>query len=364
MSKPWFLIECQNRALADAADKDGERVAEIYILEEIGQDWWTGDGVAAKEFIEAVRALGEVDRIELHVSSPGGSVVDGLAIYNFLRQHPAPVTAYVDGIAASIASVIVMAGDEVVMPENALLMIHDPWSVVVGNAADLRKTADDLDKIKAGIVAAYVRKTGLPRDEVGRLMSEESWLTAAEAVELGFADRTDEPILAAALVDPEAARAEVDRLVRDRLAPPAPEPKGEPAAAPEPPAEPPRASGPDPAEIAALCREAGVPELTALALERRAPRAEVTRWLGWLLEARTACMAAGVPEADALDMVTAGIEGGIGAAIRRALAHAQAAFDGPDIQTRIRPDAGPKAPNVFDIYKRRAAARHQPTDRR
>ena len=132
--------------------------ADILIYEEIGADWF-GDGLTAKAFAEDLKALGNVDRINLFINSPGGSVFDGLAIYNQLIAHKAEVHVRIDGLAASIASVIAMAGDTIEMPENAILMIHDPFAVVMGNSEELRKMADTLEKIKAGLITAYSKKS-------------------------------------------------------------------------------------------------------------------------------------------------------------------------------------------------------------
>src|SRR5690625_2640779 len=109
-----------------------------------------------------------------------------------LKRHKAHVTVYVDGLAASVASVIAMAGDEVIMPANAMMMIHDPWTWGAGNAKQFRKLADDLDKIGESIVAAYEGKTGLSSEEITSIMDAETWLTASEAVEMGFADTIEE----------------------------------------------------------------------------------------------------------------------------------------------------------------------------
>ena len=136
----WFEIKC----------RQGGAKATIYIFEEIG-----AFGISAKEFVEQLNAVGNVRQIELHINSPGGSVFDGLAIYNLLRRHPAAVTVFVDGLAASIASAVVMAGDVVVMPENALLMMHRPTAVAAGDAADLNKMVEILEKTEPSIRAAY-----------------------------------------------------------------------------------------------------------------------------------------------------------------------------------------------------------------
>lgn len=176
--------------------------AEIFIYEPIGDFGW-GDGVSASRFVEDLRALGDVEGITVRLNSPGGYVFDGHAIYSALKAHEAPVTVYVDGLAASMASVIAMAADpgRLVMRENAMMMIHKPWSVAVGNADDMRKEADTLDQIQKSIVAAYRSRTELTDEELEAAMAAETWMTAEEAVEFGFADSTDQPLAVAASVD-------------------------------------------------------------------------------------------------------------------------------------------------------------------
>lgn len=133
----------------------------------------------------------DVTQINVYINSNGGSVFEGTAIYNQLRRHSAHKTVYVDGFACSIASVIAMAGDEVVMPKNALMMVHDMWMGAVGNARELRKLADDLDTINAAGRAAYLQKAGdkLTEEQLVRMMEAETWLTAEQCMEYGFADR-------------------------------------------------------------------------------------------------------------------------------------------------------------------------------
>jgi ATP-dependent protease ClpP protease subunit len=170
--------------------------AEIMIYDEIG-----ALGIPAKAFLDELKALGPVAELTVRINSPGGSVFDGVAIYNALKRHDAAITVWVDGIAASIASMIAMAGDEVVMPENAMLVLHDPSGLVAGTAADMRAMAEALDRMKAGMVAAYRDKSGRDDAEIEALMAAETWLSAGEAVELGLADRLDEPVRMAAHFD-------------------------------------------------------------------------------------------------------------------------------------------------------------------
>ncbi len=172
------------------------RGAEIVIYDEIG-----AFGIPAKSFLDELKALGPIAELTVRINSPGGSVFDGVAIYNALKRHEARVTVWIDGIAASIASMITMAGDEVVMPENAMLMLHDPSALVIGTAADMRGMAEALDKMKAGMVAAYRDKSGRDDTEIEALMTAETWLSAQEAVGLGLADRVEQPVRMAAHFD-------------------------------------------------------------------------------------------------------------------------------------------------------------------
>jgi ATP-dependent Clp protease, proteolytic subunit ClpP len=170
--------------------------AEISIYDEIG--FW---GVSAASFAQDLKSCGNnLKQINLHIHSPGGDVFDGIAIYNLLKNHPANVTVYIDGLAASMASVIAMAGNEVIMPENAMMMIHKPWGIQGGDAEDMRKYADLLDKVENTLIPAYASKTGKTPEELAEMLSEETWLTAKECVEQGFADKLAEPLVAMASI--------------------------------------------------------------------------------------------------------------------------------------------------------------------
>jgi ATP-dependent Clp endopeptidase proteolytic subunit ClpP len=183
--KRWYRI-------VNKADR-----AEIWIYETIGDDFWSGGGVTAKKFQEELSGI-KAKLIDLHINSPGGQVFEGITIYNLLKQHEAKITAYVDGLAASIASVIALAGDKVVMAANALFMIHNPSGLVMGQAADMRKMADVLDKIRSTMSGVYAGKSGKPEDEINEMLDAETWMTAAEAKEAGFIDEiADEMDLAA-----------------------------------------------------------------------------------------------------------------------------------------------------------------------
>lgn len=180
--------------------------ARIDIYGEVVPDDWRASDVdtSAVSFRNAIKDLGEVDTLNVHINSPGGSVYDGVAIFNMLRQHKASVTVHIDGLAASIASVIAMSGDKVVMPSNSMMMIHNAMSVSMGNANDMRKMADDLEKINESVINSYIAKNPeLDREYLKALMDDETWLTASEAYELGLVDVIDEPVAAVASIDKE-----------------------------------------------------------------------------------------------------------------------------------------------------------------
>jgi len=174
--KKWF--EIKNKT---------EKKAEIWIYEMIGEDFWTGDGITAKSFQKELAEI-KATEIDLHINSPGGDVFDGNTIYNLLKQHSAKITTYIDGLAASIASVIALAGEKVYMAENALMMIHNPWGVTMGGASDMRKMADTLDKVRDSMTTIYMGKTGKDDGEINSLLEAETWMNADEALEMGFVD--------------------------------------------------------------------------------------------------------------------------------------------------------------------------------
>lgn len=182
-------------------------IADVYILGEIvssGYEWSDSDTSAAT-FKKDLDALGDVETINLHINSPGGSVFDGSTIGSMIKQHKATVNVYIDGLAASIASVIAMAGDNVYMPKNAMLMIHNPWTFAIGNANDLRKQAEDLDKIGLSMQESYLGKSKdkLSAEKLQELLDNETWLSASEALEYGFADEILEENQVAANVSQE-----------------------------------------------------------------------------------------------------------------------------------------------------------------
>ena len=187
--RPWFEIKAQA----------GEDTAEILIYDEIGSDWF-GEGVTAKQFVKDLAAL-DVANLNVRINSPGGSVFDGAAIFNAIKRHKAAVTTYIDGMALSIASVIAEAGDKVVMADNALFMIHQPFGMVRGTAEDMRGTAEALDKVSETIRNVYKDKSGKSEEDLRAAMDAETWYTAQEALDAGFVDEVGETIHMAAAMD-------------------------------------------------------------------------------------------------------------------------------------------------------------------
>jgi ATP-dependent Clp protease protease subunit len=176
--KSWYTIKNKSAT-----------TGSISIHDEIG--FW---GVTAKQFIDDVKALGEVTTINLSVHSPGGSVFDGLAIYNSLAYHPAKIYGRVEGIAASAASFILMAADDIAMPEDSFLMIHNTMGGAFGDAEDLRDMAALMDKLQVQIANIYQKRTKLPEQDILDMMAAETWMTAAEAHAKGFADQVTDSL--------------------------------------------------------------------------------------------------------------------------------------------------------------------------
>lgn len=182
MKRGRSLFQHKPRSIV-AQTKDDE--AEIVLYDEIS-DW----GVTAEGFRQELESI-TAKTIHLRINSPGGSVFDALAMFNSLRGHPAHVISHIDGLAASAATVVALGGNEVRMAANAFFMIHEPWLWTAGNATQLRKDADLLEKLSGSIVDTYVAKTEATSADVKAWMEAETWFTAAEAVEAGFADALD-----------------------------------------------------------------------------------------------------------------------------------------------------------------------------
>lgn len=159
----------------------------LFLNGEISDETWYGDEVTPKMFKEELQD-GKGD-ITVWINSPGGDVFAAAQIYNMLMDYKGNVTVKIDGLAASAASVIAMAGTEVQMSPVAMMMIHNPATIAIGDSSEMKKAIDMLDEVKESIMNAYEIKTGLSRSRISHLMDAESWFNAKKAVELGFADK-------------------------------------------------------------------------------------------------------------------------------------------------------------------------------
>lgn len=167
-----------------AANDDDDSTINVYDI--VGEDWWTGQGMTAK-VVSAVLRRNRGKEITVNINSPGGDFFEGLAIYNLLKEHDAPVTVRVVGMAASAASVIAMAGTTIKIAEAGFFMIHNAWNCLCGNKTDYREMADILEQFDSTMAGVYAKKTGMDRDEVSAMMDSETWISGADAVTQGFA---------------------------------------------------------------------------------------------------------------------------------------------------------------------------------
>jgi ATP-dependent Clp endopeptidase proteolytic subunit ClpP len=177
-----------------------KKEADLELYGVVGGDWF-GDGITAKQVVDALKEIPSgVTTLNLHINSPGGSVTEGMAIYNRLKQQGAKmkIIAHIDALAASIASVIMLAADEIRMSDTGFVMIHKPWTQVVGNADDMDKTIQILDEIEAQMLNLYIKKTKKTKAEIKQLLSAETWLSAQDAYEFGFIDTMTEGLQIAA----------------------------------------------------------------------------------------------------------------------------------------------------------------------
>lgn len=174
-----------------------KKKADLYLYDIIGDSW---DGTTARQFAQDLAALGSIDELNIFMNSPGGVVIDGLAIYNTLVRHKATKNVFVDGLAGSIASLVALAGDKIVTAKNASWMIHNPYMFVSGDAAELRHWAQRLDSLRDTILGAYVDRSGgkATEKQFGAWMDEEKWFTAAEALDAGLTDEVSEKEIAIA----------------------------------------------------------------------------------------------------------------------------------------------------------------------
>lgn len=191
-------------------------VGEIYLYDEIGM--W---GISAADFQKELKVLDGVDTIKLYINSPGGDVYDGIAIANSLLKHPAKIEGEIDSLCASIATIISTSCDTLTIADNARYMIHNPWTVAFGEAKDFEKAANLLAKVKEDLITTYQRKVDKSDEELSQIMDDETWLSAEEAVEMGFVDSVTEGLQLAAHYDVQRAfkrfknKPEIDFEVRE-----------------------------------------------------------------------------------------------------------------------------------------------------
>ncbi len=174
-----------NPGVQAAAADDTDRSISIYDV--IGYDYWTGDGVTANRIAAALRGMG-AGPVTVNLNSPGGDMFEGLAIYNLLREHKGEVTVKVLGLAASAASIIAMAGDNVQIARAGFLMIHNAWVMAIGNRNDLRDVADTLEPFDRAMASIYAARTGADAKAIGKVMDAETWIGGEDAVAGGYAD--------------------------------------------------------------------------------------------------------------------------------------------------------------------------------
>lgn len=174
-------------------EDEQQEQADLYIYGDIVDYAWYEDDVSANDIRKKLNES-NAKTINVHINSLGGDTFTGIAIYNLLKEKSktSRIVTYVDAIAASSASIIAMAGDEIIMPSNTLMMIHNCWTFGIGNANELRKTADDMDKIMDAVIQCYLSKVKISEDELRNLLDEETFLTAQEALEKGFCDKIQE----------------------------------------------------------------------------------------------------------------------------------------------------------------------------
>lgn len=289
--KSWYRIRA------------ARKTAEIRIYEEIGA--W---GITAKQFADDLSALGDLTAINVRINSPGGDVFEALAIHNALQRHPAKVTTYIDGLCASAATIIALAGDETHMVSNGMYMIHEPWTFAGGDAEAMQKSADLLNTTAEQIVSMYARKTGLTADELRAKMQSETWMTAQEALDEGFVDVIDEPLRVAAKAHDLSRFTHPPTMTKEAaMADPVPEtlpvadpPPTVPSPEPPPPADPVERPM-EPVALARMCIAKNEPGLTPILLATPHTEAQVTARLEQAAAIRTLCAAVRLSDqADAL----------------------------------------------------------------
>lgn len=321
--------------------------ATLSLLEDIG--FW---GMQSKDFREQLDKV-EGDELIVEIDSPGGDVFAGNAMYHMLRASGKKVTTRVLGVAASAASVVAMAGDVREMPENSFMMVHNPWGVAIGNAEEMRETADVLDKIGGSLVKVYAKHTGKSEDEIKPMLAKDTWLTADECLEMGFATKITDKVEAQAKYDMD--RADLPANVRavyqakKTVTPPAP------AAAPAASAPAPAANTDFAAELQALCKADGLEAYASViavqsdSLEAGKARIEAAKQIVAL------CALANRPKDAAKSIKQNKSVAEVRAALVKAMAEEDEHVDTTQPETKPSASAGGKP--ASDAYAKRAADR-------
>lgn len=190
--RPWFTVN----------KKGDDECAEILIYDMIGADFW-GEGISPKSFINEIREIEKKHKnLNIRINSPGGFVHDGFTIYNAIKQSSLEVDIYIDGLAASAAAFIAMAGNNIYVPKSSEIMIHNAWGMVVGTAEDMRKESLHVESLDSMIADIFTEKTGMEKSVIVDMMKKETWMNGEKAVELGFADELlEESNIAACIFD-------------------------------------------------------------------------------------------------------------------------------------------------------------------
>lgn len=175
----------------DNLSPSGEGEASIYLYDVIGYDWWSDGGVTAKQFADDLRALGS-KTLNLHLNSPGGDVFEGRAMVAAMQSYPGKIVVHVDGLAASAASFLAMHADEIVMTDGSFLMIHNAWTMAMGDCRSMRETADLLEKLDGTIANDYLTRSTASAEQVKAWMDAETWFTAQDALSAGLCNRIAE----------------------------------------------------------------------------------------------------------------------------------------------------------------------------
>lgn len=197
----WTAEAC---GLRPSALEVGDNV--ITMFDVIGEDFWTGGGVTAKKVASQLRAIGDRP-VEVQINSPGGDMFEGIAIYNVLREHPQPITVKVMGMAASAASIIAMAGDQIEIGAASFIMIHNCWVIAIGNRHDMAETAEFLEPFDQAMVDVYSARSGSDPKKIAKWMDDETFMSGSMAMERGFAD---------ALLSADAMKVDEEAQARDR----------------------------------------------------------------------------------------------------------------------------------------------------